>query len=113
MAATSFIWAPDYGAQETSRPVVRSVRFGDGYEQRLAYGLNTDLKTWNLSFKNIETSIKEQIIGFLEARQGSQNFNWTTPHGSVGAFICQEWTAAITNCGLWEISAVFREVVDL
>jgi phage-related protein len=40
MAATSFIWVPDYGSRQTSKPTVRSVRFGDGYEQRLSYGLS-------------------------------------------------------------------------
>ena len=113
MAATSFIWVPNFGAQQTSRPKVRSIAFGDGYEQRLAYGLNTDLKTWNLKFEYITTAEKEQIIGFLEARQGTQNFNWLTLDGVVSSFVCQEWDATATHPNLWSINAVFREVVDL
>lgn len=115
MAATTFIWTPSYGAQETSRPVVRSMRFGDGYEQRLSYGLNTDLKVWSLAFNNVSTAEKDQITGFLEARGGSQNFNWTTPgpNGVVGAYICQEWDVTAVAPGRWTINASFREVVDL
>jgi phage-related protein len=113
MAATSFIWVPDYGSQQTSKPTVRSVRFGDGYEQRLSYGLATDLKVWNLSFTNITTSEKTQITGFLEARGGSQRFNWPTPDGVVSTFICQEWTSTIVVYDRWTVDATFREVVDL
>jgi len=113
MAATSFTWTPSYGAQESSQPSVRAIKFGDGYEQRLAYGLNTDLKTWNLEFGNVSTAEKDQITGFLEARQGTQNFNWTTPNNVVGSFVCQEWTVTSTGPSRWTISTVFREVVDL
>lgn len=113
MAATNFIWTPSYGAQERSQPIVRSVKFGDGYEQRLTYGLNTDLKVWSLTFNNVSTSIKDQITGFLEARGGSQQFNWTTPNNTVGAFVCQEWEVAAVAPSRWTINATFREVVDL
>lgn len=113
MAATTFTWVPDFGAQQTSRPKVRSIAFGDGYEQRLTFGLNTDLKTWSLRFEYRSTAEKQQIVGFLESRQGSQNFNWLTPDDTVGSFVCQEWEAEIAYANLWTINAVFREVVDL
>jgi phage-related protein len=113
MAATSFTWTPSYGAQERSQPVVRSVRFGDGYEQRLTYGLNTDLKVWSLSFNNVSTAVKDQITGFLQARGGTQQFNWATPDNAVGAFVCQEWDVTAVAPSRWTINATFREVVDL
>ena len=31
---------PDRGLSRTSKPKIRSAKFGDGYEQRLADGLN-------------------------------------------------------------------------
>ena len=40
---------PNFGASKTSQPTVRNVQFGDGYSQRLRYGLNTDLKVWSLT----------------------------------------------------------------
>jgi phage-related protein len=113
MASTSFTWVPDYGAQQTSRPRVKSIAFGDGYEQRLQYGLNTDLKVWNLKFDHVETSVKDQIVGFLEARGGVQQFNWAALDGSVKAYVCQEWDVTATYPTLWTITATFREVVDL
>jgi phage-related protein len=104
---------PAYGAAQASRPAVRSVKFGDGYEQRLSYGLNTDLKVWNLTFQNITTASKVEITGFLEARAGTQQFNWTTPSDDIGSFICQEWDCSIVAADVWTITATFRQVVDL
>jgi phage-related protein len=115
MAATTFTWTPSYGAQERSQPQVRSIKFGDGYEQRLTYGLNSDLKVWALSFNNVSTDVKQQITGFLQARGGSQKFNWTTPgsNGASKSFVCQEWDVTAVAPSRWTINAIFKEVVDL
>ena len=46
---------PTYGAQKTSRPNTRMVKFGDGYEHRTVFGLPTHANpkqwslTWNVS----------------------------------------------------------------
>jgi phage-related protein len=34
-----FTWIPSLGASLAMRPNVRRVAFGDGYEQRLAFGI--------------------------------------------------------------------------
>jgi len=113
MAATTFTWTPSYPTSEQSAPSVRTVKFGDGYEQRLRYGLRTDLKTWSLTFDNRSDTERDEILTFLEARGGVEQFNWTTPHGEARAFVCSEWTSEHTNCNLNTINATFREVVDL
>ena len=46
--ATFPSYDPLVGASKVSQPSVRNVQFGDGYSQRLRFGLNTDLKTWSL-----------------------------------------------------------------
>ena len=46
---------PTYRASKRSQPTVRNVQFGDGYSQRLRFGLNTDLKVWSLKFEVSET----------------------------------------------------------
>jgi phage-related protein len=35
---------PDFRASKKSEPAVRSVQFGDGYQQRITFGLNQDPK---------------------------------------------------------------------
>jgi hypothetical protein len=49
---------PDYkprvGASKSSAPTVRSTKFGDGYEQRVRFGLNQDPKEWTLEWNVTE-----------------------------------------------------------
>ena len=35
---------PTYGVRKTNRPNVRLTQFGDGYQQRVQFGLNQDPK---------------------------------------------------------------------
>ena len=60
---------PTYGAQKTSRPRVRAVQFGDGYQARLTYGIPDHMnpKTWNLTW-NVSEADADTIETFLDAR---------------------------------------------
>lgn len=113
MAATTFTWVPSFPASQQSQPNVRTVKFGDGYEQRLRYGLRTDFKSWILVFENRSDSERNEIINFLSARAGAEQFNWTTPHGETRAFVCEQWNSDHVACNLNNIRATFREVIDL
>ena len=48
--------SPDFGIVKQNKPNTRVVKFGDGYEHRITYGLNQNPKTFNLTFKNISES---------------------------------------------------------
>ena len=70
--------APSYGAEKRSAPTVRRVQFGDGYEQRLRYGLNQNPKTWSLTWNNITETDADTIETFLDARaDDGASFDWT------------------------------------
>lgn len=113
MAATTFTFTPSYPASQQSQPNVRTVKYGDGYEQRLRYGLRTDLKQWVLVFDNRSDAERDQILAFLSARGGVEQFNWATPHNETSAFICSEWSSEHSACNLNTVRASFREVIDL
>jgi phage-related protein len=86
---------------------------GDGYEQRIKFGLNTDPKTWNLQFDNRIDSEREQIRAFLEARRATEAFDWTTPWNQAGRkWVCEEWTIDPSNCNNNQIQAKFRQVFE-
>jgi phage-related protein len=68
----TFTYTPSFTATEQSQPKVRSTQFGDGYSQRLRYGLNTDPKAWRLTFLNRVDTERENILAFLEARGGAE-----------------------------------------
>ena len=104
---------PTYGAQKTSQPKVRQVQFGDGYVQRLTFGLNQDLKTWNLTFEVSETDA-DTIETFLEARGGSEYFTWSPPDETTSyKWICLNWSKTIPYLNRATIQATFQEVADL
>lgn len=110
----TFTFTPDFGAQISSMPRVRSVRFSDGYEQRLSYGLNTSPQMWNVSFAQRGDSEANAIEGFLAARNGVEAFDWTPPNTGIPyKFICREWTRSLDRANLNTVSAKFEQVFDL
>ncbi len=104
---------PTYGAQKTSQPKVRQVQFGDGYVQRLTFGLNQDPKVWNLTFEVSEADA-DTIETFLDARGGSEYFTWTPPDETTSyKWICLNWSKTIPYLNRATIQATFQEVFDL
>ena len=105
---------PRYGITKTSKPNVRVVQYGDGYQQRQAVGLNQNLKTWNPEFVNISETDADTIETFLEARVADNApFAWTPPgESSASNFICLSWTKTIPYNNRATISAQFQEVAE-
>lgn len=108
----TFTYAPSYAIAEQSQPRVRTVQFGDGYSQRLRYGLNTDAKVWNLRFEIRTDSETTTITDFLEARAGAESFDWTPPRGDAGKYICTDWSVDMVNYNNNSITATFVQVFE-
>ena len=104
---------PTYGLQKRSSPVVRTVRFGDGYEQRTSLGLNQNPKVYNLTFEVSETDA-DTIETFLDARAtDNASFDFTPPgEGSSSKFVCEDWSKSIPYLNRASIQATFREVFE-
>ncbi len=113
MALLTFPYTPSYSAAQSSKPATRVVRFNDGYEQRLSFGLKTDFKTWQLQFDNRSDEEAAQINGFLESRRGVDAFTWTNPYGGTAYYVCEEWSVEHAGCNLNNVRATFREVIAL
>ena len=103
---------PSYGLSKSSSPRVLETRFGDGYSNRLVFGLNQDLKLYNLRFDNLSESDSDAIEGFLVARKGQESFNWTPPGESAGKYICKNWNKTIPFHNRASISATFEQVAE-
>ncbi len=104
---------PTYGVQKSSAPVTRKVQFGDGYEQRLTFGLNQNPKSFNLTFEVSETD-SDTIETFLNARAADNaSFDFTPPgEGSSSKFVCEQWTKSIPYLNRATIQATFRQVFE-
>ena len=60
---------PIYGQQKRSAPLTRTVRFADGYEHRILFGLaqHQNPKVFQLTF-NVSETESDEIETFLDAR---------------------------------------------
>jgi phage-related protein len=106
--------APAYGATKNSAPKVRKTQFGDGYEQRIKFGLNQNPKTWDLSWNNITEANADTIEAFLDARaDDGDSFDWTPPgEPSSSKWVCETWQKTIPYTGRAVITATFRQVFE-
>ena len=108
----TFTYVPSYEASENSKPHVRKMQFGDGYEQRIQIGLNANPKEWNLTFSNRTDTERDAILSFFDARGGTESFDWTSPRGIAGKYVCEDWQTTLINCNNNQIRATFREVYE-
>ena len=106
---------PQYGVQKRSAPNKRVVRFADGYEHRVLFGLDahTNPKVYSLKFA-VSESDSDIIENFLDARALDQaSFDFTPPgEGSSGKFVCDSWNKSIPYLNRATITATFREVFE-
>jgi len=109
---STFAYTPSFEATEASKPRARKFQAGDGYEQRIRFGLNTDPKEWSLVFSNRTDTERDQITAFLDARGGVESFDWTPPRGTAGKYVCEEWQTTLSNCNNNQIRATFRQVFE-
>ena len=105
---------PSYGVTKNSKPNTRTVRFADGYEHRLLFGLaeHQDPKIYNLTWNNITEAESDTIETFLDARANdSEHFNYTAPNESTASkYVCDQWQKKIDVPNRATITATFREV---
>jgi len=110
--ATFPLITPTYGAQKNSAPVVRTVQFGDGYEQRLTYGVNQNPKVWELTW-NVSETDADTIETFLNARAGQESFDWAPPdEATTYKWVCSTWNKSIPYLNRATVQATFRQVFE-
>ena len=116
---------PDYNVGKSSRPVVTKVQVQNpGAEQRLRFGLNNDLKVYNLTFSSRSDNESDYIEGFLSDRSGVDAFTWREPNEPFSIadynaggyifkrFVCDEWNRTYNSYNNNTVTAVFREVKE-
>ena len=106
---------PSYGQQKSSAPLTRTVRFADGYEHRILFGLaqHQNPKVFDFTFDVSETDA-DTIETFLDARANdSDSFTFTPPgESSSSKFVCESWSKSIPFNNRATIQATFREVFE-
>jgi len=105
-------YKPAYSATKNSQPKVHKTKFGDGYENRVVFGLHQNPKEWQLQFLVSDTDAAV-IETFFDAQGGQSSFNWTTPEGTYGdKWVCEQWSREMYDYGQSKITATFRQVFE-
>ena len=106
---------PTYGVQKRSAPNTRTVKFADGYEHRILFGLaeHQNPKVYSLTFEVSETDA-DTIETFLDARSNdSTSFTFTPPgESSASQYVCESWNKSIPYLNRARVQATFREVFE-
>ncbi len=106
---------PKYGQQKKSAPLTRTVRFADGYEHRILFGIpdHQNPKIFNFTFE-VSQADAVKIEAFLDARANDNaSFNFTPPgESSSSKFVCPSWNKSIPFLNRATIQVTFREVYE-
>lgn len=105
---------PDFGASKKSEPKTRKIQFGDGYQQRVTFGLNQNPKIWDLTWTATTNSDADAIEAFFDARAAdSESFNWTPLDEAVSyKWICPNWQREHQYANINRITATFQQVFE-
>lgn len=103
-----FTWKPDWSVEKNRKPEKTSIQFGDGYTQHKGVGANKIRKPHSMDFSGSFAKIWE-IEQFLEARNGVEDFYWTTPDGDTLLFYCENWTVDYSTYNNITLSTEFKQ----
>ena len=113
----TFRWKVKPDMEVNSQPSVREVRFGDGYSQRMAAGLNADLKTYRLTLSVTREEAARAGKELAKAREDRDSLlNIISGYtmrldGREKKVTCAGWSARVGMLRV-EFSAEFKQVVN-
>lgn len=108
---------PDKGLTRNSNPRVLVARFGDGYEQRIANGINSIDESFNVTFNNRTKEEIDDITGYLGSLNGVTAFSYTIPDSNNSGettikVVCDTFTQNYSYNDFYSASATFRRVYE-
>ena len=114
---TSTVRRPDKMMQAQSTPTRFVANFGDGYQQRLAKGINNLAQKYSVAFNNRTKEEIDDIIAFFVNKAGVTNFNFTIPDSNNSGettikVICESWSQVYTTGDYYGCSATFTRVYE-
>tara|TARA_Y100000766_G_C18877373_1_gene591518 strand:+ start:348 stop:731 length:384 start_codon:yes stop_codon:yes gene_type:complete len=109
---------PDKGMSRSNEPLVFVAEFGDGYQQRVANGINNLKQEFSVSFATREKAEIDDIVGFFESTNGVTAFDFTFPdtnasgnEETVKVYVTQ-FSQNWDYDNFYTLSATFRRVYE-
>ena len=108
----------DKGMTRSNEPLVFVAEFGDGYQQRVANGINNLKQEFSVSFATREKAEIDDIVGFFESTNGVTAFDFTFPdtnasgnEETVKVYVTQ-FSQNWDYDNFYTLSATFRRVYE-
>jgi phage-related protein len=108
---------PDRNTTRNTKPKVLIASFGDGYEQRIADGINNLRQTFAVAFNNRTKDEIDDIVAFFDSKNGVSAFAYTYPDTNNSGettvkVVCEDYTLNYTNSDFYGCTATFRRVYE-
>ena len=111
-------FAPDKGFTRKSVPTIYKVEFGDGYEQRIANGINNLKQEFSINFATRLKADIDDIADFLELKGGVTPFDYTYADSNESGgektvkVVCDSWDQTWEYAEYYSLSCTFRRVYE-
>ena len=108
----------DKGFGRTSTPKVHTVTFGDGYEQRVADGINNLTQKMSVAFANRPKAEIDDIVDFFESKGAVTPFDYVISDSNSGSsertvkVVCSDWSQTWSYDNFYSLTASFRRVYE-
>ena len=109
---------PDKNFSKKVSPTVLKIQFGDGYEQRIAEGINSIKETFSVGFTNRPKAEIDDIVAFFDNKKGTTAFNYTIPDSNQGGgektikVVCEDYTQTYVYDDFYSCNATLRRVYE-
>jgi len=118
VGGTLGVVVPDRGQKRNNKPRVFVANFGDGYEQRIANGINSLEQIIDVAFTTRPKADIDDIVAFFESKGGVTNFNFTLSDSNAGGseetikVVCDTWDQTWVYDDYYTLNAQFRRVYE-
>jgi len=109
---------PDKGFQKQDKARIFQTKFGDGYEQRLANGINTLEQNFTLNFKTRPKAEIDDLVAFFVSLGGVDLCRFTYADSNAGGSetavkaIATEWSQTFDYGDFYSLSVILIRVYE-
>lgn len=105
----------DKGFSRSNTPKVHTITFGDGFEQRIADGINNLPQTMSVTFNTRPKAEIDDLVAFFETLNGVSKFQMTvddTNGAETIKVVCKSWDQTWDYDNFYSLSATFERVYE-
>ena len=109
---------PDRGFSQSNETVIFKTEFGDGYEQRVANGINNNKQKFEMAFVNRPKDEIDDIVDFFAGKKGATASDFTFANSNESGneetvkVVIEKWTQTWKYDDFYDLKATARRVYE-